>query len=171
LRHAAERELPDDPVAIRHALAQAAGALPLPLLHRLVEQIGERERTEAGRWRAEWVTTRAAAHVALADRGSRLALYDVRETLESGEGPLPVEFLAALTAIGDVSCLESIAVAFVRGAPGRAHGDWWQRHLVSTFQAIVARERITRRHRLVRKIERRWKAALRELWAGKAGRT
>src|SRR3990167_8946536 len=45
----------------------------------------------------------------LADRGSRLALYDVRETLETVPGPLPVEFLSALTAVGDVSCLEPIA--------------------------------------------------------------
>ena len=45
--------------------------------------------------RREWMTARAAAHQVLAARGSTVALYDLRETIESGE-PAPVEMLAAL---------------------------------------------------------------------------
>ena len=46
------------------------------------------------------MTARAAAHQVLAARGSTVALYDLRETVESGE-PAPVEMLAALEVIGD----------------------------------------------------------------------
>lgn len=167
LRQAVERRLPDDPVALRRAIAQAPGALSLPLLHQLVERIREREAGEATAVRAEWMTARAAAHVALASRGSRLALYDIRETLEAAPGPLPVEFLSALTAVGDVSCLEPIAAAFDRAAgSGGTRDDWWHRHLASAFRVIVTRERLTRRHQVARKIERRWKGVLTELWPG-----
>jgi HEAT repeat protein len=170
LRQAVERRLPDDPVALRHAIAQAAGPLSLPLLHQLVERIRDREREagEAPAVRAEWMAARAAAHVALASRGSRLALYDIRETLETAAGPLPVEFLSALTAVGDASCLEPIAAAFDRAAAsGGTRDDWWHRHLASAFRVIVARERVTRRHQVARKIDRRWKGVLTELWPGR----
>ena len=115
LRQAVERRLPDDPVALRHAIARASETLSLPLLHQLVERIREREAGETSAVRAEWMTARAAAHFALASRGSRLGLYDIRETLETATEPLPVEFLNALTVVGDVSCLEPIAAAFDRG--------------------------------------------------------
>ena len=168
LRQAVERRLPDDPVALRHATAQASEALSLPLLHQLVERIREREAGETSAVRAEWMAARAAAHVALASRGSRLGLYDIRETLETATEPLPVEFLSALTAVGDVSCLEPIAAAFDRaGGSGRTREDWWHRHLASAFRVIVARERLTRRHHVARKIDRRWKGLLTELWPGR----
>ena len=158
VRQAVERRLPDDPVALRHAIAHAAGILSLPILHQLVERIRDREAGEATAVRAEWMAARAAAHVALANRGSRLALYDIREALETATEPLPVEFLSALTAVGDVSCLEPIAAAFDRaGASGGTRDDWWHRHLASAFRMIVARERLTRRHHVARKIDRRWK--------------
>ena len=54
----------------------------------------------------------------------------MREALETATEPLPVEFLTALTVVGDVSCLEAIAAAFDRaGAPAGAE-DWWHRHLL-----------------------------------------
>jgi hypothetical protein len=136
-----------------------------------VERIRDREREagEAPAVRAEWMAARAAAHVALASRGSRLALYDIRETLETAAGPLPVEFLSALTAVGDASCLEPIAAAFDRAAAsGGTRDDWWHRHLASAFRVIVARERVTRRHQVARKIDRRWKGVLTELWPGRS---
>jgi hypothetical protein len=168
LRQAVERRLPDDPVALRHAITQAAEALSLPLLHQLVVRIRAREAGETAAVRAEWMAARAAAHVALASRGSRLGLYDIRETFETATGPLPVEFLNALTAVGDVSCLESIAAAFDRaGGSGGTREDWWHRHLASAFRVIVARERLTRRHQVARKIDRRWKGVLTELWPGR----
>jgi len=153
---AAEGMLPDDPVALARAIATVAASIPLPILHRLVDRIREHEAAEpAGR--EEWAKARAAAHLALAGRGSRLALYDLRESLDRAAAPLPVEFLAALSQIGDASCLEAIAAAYAQ-APGssRGLGDWWRRHLARAFHTIVKRERLTPRHQLIRKIAKRW---------------
>jgi hypothetical protein len=115
--------------------------------------------------RDQWRLTRAAAHVALAHRGSRLALYDLRESVEASKGPLPVEFLAAISLIGDASCVEAIAAAHAK-----AKDSWWRRHLAEAFSAIVHREKLTRRHAVMRKAERKWKRAVDEMWTGKAGR-
>ena len=100
---------------------------------------------------------RASAHLALAGRGSRLALYDLRESLERAAAPLPVGFLEALLQIGDASCLEAIAAAYVQ-APGSSRGsaDWWRRQLARAFHTIVKREGLTPRHQLIRKIAKRW---------------
>jgi HEAT repeat protein len=163
---AAEGPLPDDPVALGRAVAAAAAAAPLPLLQRLVDRIREREDVEPPQRRAEWARTRAAAHLALADRGSRLALYDLRESFERATAPLPVEFLAALSQIGDASCLEAIAAAYVKtAAPSPGAIDWWRAHLTRAFQTIVKREGLTRRHGVIRKIARRWGDATRGLSA------
>ena len=104
-------------------------------------------RRANGRWRARPPTSRWRS------RGSRLALYDLRETLEAATAPLPVEFLAALTMVGDASCLEPIAGAYANDAKQR---DWWRDHLADAFRAIVAREKLTRRHAAIKKIEKRW---------------
>jgi HEAT repeat protein len=83
---------------------------------------GRRARTRTGRNRSPSDGMDAATrviHLALAQRGSRLVLYDLRESLESTREPLPVEFLAALREIGDVSCLEPLAAAFFSRAERR----------------------------------------------------
>jgi HEAT repeat protein len=163
LGDAAERELPDDPAAVRDALAHAGDAVALSRLHGIIEQVREREAAEAGAIRrGEWMRARAAAHVALANRGSRLAVYDLRESLESADAPLPVEFLAALALVGDRSCLEPIAAAYAHARDGHA---WWRQHLADAFRAIAARERITRRNAVMKKVEKRWgKETLSALW-------
>jgi hypothetical protein len=158
---AAEGDLPDDPVALGRAISEAARSIALPLLHRVIERIREQEAREPPGHRLEWTNARAAAHLALANRGSRLALYDVRESLERATGPLPVEFLAALSLIGDAGCLEAVAAAYAKsGGSNRAQTDWWRQHLASAFQTIVKRERLTRRHALMKKILKRWPAIL-----------
>jgi HEAT repeat protein len=164
LRAASEGSLPDDPGALRHTIAETGPSLPLPGLHRLLERVREREASEPDAQRVGWTQVRAAVHVALAQRGSRLALYDLRESLESAAAPLPVEFLAALSLVGDVSCLEAIAAAYAK-SPGQdpSRRDWWREHLVGSFQAIVKREGVTRRHAAMKRIIRRWPAAAREL--------
>ena len=81
-----------DPVALRHALLQEGRTLPLTTLHRFIQRLGEREAGEPASRRPEWMAARAAAHAALATRGSRIALYDLRETLEAATEPLPVDF-------------------------------------------------------------------------------
>ena len=81
-------------------------------------------------------------------------MYDLRESIESAKAPLPVEFLAALSLVGDASCLEAIA-----GAHAGAGDAWWRDHLADAFRAIVARERLTRRQAAIaKKIEKRWPA-------------
>jgi HEAT repeat protein len=165
LTRAAQAGLPNDPDALRHAIVRAGDVIALPLLLRVVERVRDREALEPPAQRPRWTTTRAAAHVALANRGSRLALYDLRESIEAATAPLPVEFLTALSIIGDASCLEAIG-----SAHARSRDAWWRTHLAGAFRTIVGRERITRRHAVVKRIEKRWKSTLDELWAGKPGR-
>jgi HEAT repeat protein len=147
-------------IALRRALADAGEAVPLPVLLRVIERIREREAVEPAARRDEWTMARAAAHVALASRGSRLALYDLRESLEAATRPLPVEFLAALSMAGDASCLEPIA-----GAHAHAKNGWWRDRLADAFRAIVAREKLTRRHAAIKKIEKKWKGVVEQLWS------
>ncbi len=168
LEHAAAGTLPEHPDALRQWLDAAGADAPLPTLHGLVQRVRDRERetTDALR-RREWMTARAAAHQVLAARGSTVALYDLREAIESGE-PAPVEMLAALGAIGDRSCLEPIAAAYARASdeaagPARPHdrgaADWWRTHLATVFRAIVAREKLNERHALTKRIRARWPEA------------
>jgi HEAT repeat protein len=183
LTRAADRGLPQDPDELVEALTRAGAGLPLPLLLRVIERVREREAAEPAARRAEWTRVRGRVHVALAARGSRIALYDLRESLEAAATTslsLPVEFLAALSTAGDASCLEAVAAAYARSrpstsSPGRkGAGDpgdnvWWRDHLADAFKTIVQRERLTRRHAVVKKIEKRWGNALEQLWAGGAG--
>lgn len=149
---ASERALPDDPAPLGEAIATTAGSIALTALHRLIERVREREAAEAREVRrAEWARVRGAAHAALAARGSRVALYDLRESIAASSTPLPVEFLAALADVGDATCLEPIAAAYAR-----SRDEWWRRHLADAFRAIVARERLTRRHAVMKRIERKW---------------
>jgi hypothetical protein len=165
VRQATTGSLPDEPEALRQALNHPTANHTLQEVKRLVEAVRERERGAPTAQRAEWMMVRAAAHVLLARRGSRIALYDLRETLETTVTPLPVEFVTALVEGGDASCLESIAAAYVR-VPTAAHAsaDWWHRQLVDAFGAIVAREVLTKRHASVRRLDKRWPGILRDLW-------
>ena len=162
---AAEAGLPDDAGALRHALSRSGGAVALPVLLKVVERAREREASEPAATREDWRLARAAAHVALAHRGSRLALYDLRESLDAATAPLPVEFLTALSLIGDASCLEAIA-----SAHAKAKDAWWRHHLADAFDAIVKREKLTRRHAVIKKIEKRSPETLREVWPGGSSR-
>jgi HEAT repeat protein len=162
---AAHGELPDA-ATIRRAIADSDRSVSLVLLHRVLERIREREMNETPHRRREWMTARAAVHLALANRGSRLGLYDLRESLESAKQPLPVEFLSALSLVGDASCLEAIATAYA-AADGPAT-DWWTRHLAAVFREIAKRERVTPRHAVVKRIAKRWGDAAKRLQAGDA---
>lgn len=155
-RVAADEDLhSDDPAAVRASLARLGPHAALTTLHRLLERIRDREARDLKR-RAEWITTRGAVHAALARRGSRLALYDLRESLESATGPLPVEFLAAAADVGDASCLEAVAAAWTRAtSAGLGERDWWPTHLAETFRVIARREHLSPRHAVMKKIAKR----------------
>ena len=148
---AADRELPADPGQLRRAVVSAGGEVPLTVLLRIVERVRERENGLAPAQRARWSAVRAAAHVALANRASRLGLYDLRESLEALREKLPVEFLTALMLVGDASCLPGMASAHARS------GDaWFRERLADVFRVVVKRERLTRRHAVMKKIHQRW---------------
>ncbi len=172
LESAASATLPDDPDAMRQWLAAAGAQAPLPTLHRIVQRVREREKATADpAQRGSWMTVRAVAHQVLAERGSTVALYDLRETIESGE-PAAVEMLAALQVIGDRTCLEPVAAAYSRlmtppgtrpPQTGRAPSEWWRDHLEVAFRAIAAREKVTERHAVTRRVRSRWPDAARVL--------
>jgi HEAT repeat protein len=165
LDEAIGRGLPDDPAALRTAIASEGHAVPLTALHQIVERVREREDVETGAARDKWTAVRAAAHLALAKRHSRLALYDLREALEKSTRPLPVDALAALSLIGDASCVEAIAASYAR-----TNDEWWRDRLRDTFRAIVEREGLTRRSAAVKRVERKRKGALDLLWTAEGTR-
>jgi HEAT repeat protein len=151
LEDAAVGTLPSDAAVLKSAIARSAADVPLSTLRQVIEHVRVHEGSEPAERRTSWMATRAAAHLALAHRGSRLALYDLRETIESARERIPVEFFAAVAEIGDATCLEPVAHAYAR-----AKDDWSRRHLADAFRAIVSREKLTTRHAAVKKVEKRW---------------
>jgi hypothetical protein len=155
--------LPATADSLKNLTAAHQGAARLTELQRLVDHVRARERSESDAGvRAEWRAVRGLLHQALASRGSRLALYDLRDSL-SDHGRLPVTFLAALEEIGDASCIEPLADAY--DASSRSADLWWRGHLGGAFRAIVRREGLTRRHLVVKRALARWPEATADLMA------
>jgi len=144
--------------------AQGASA-PLASLRRFVDFLRVQEAAEPDAVRrAEWTVARGGLHQALAARGSRVALYDLRETIELADGPLPGAFLAAVSAIGDATCLEGLAASYVRARERSPEGqDWWRERVRESFHDIARRKRLSARHPAIRKIAARWPGAVEEL--------
>jgi hypothetical protein len=154
LGDALDGHLPDDPAPLRDAIAAQGPNAPLTALQKLIDAIRTRERAAgAGASRAAWQQARGAAHHALALRGSRVALYDLRETVETAEAPLPPSFISALRVLGDASCVEPLAAALARAPEADL---WWRHQLASALRAIAKRERITRRHAAMKRALARW---------------
>ncbi len=148
-----------EPGELRAMLAAEGGTAPLTALRKLLDLIREREAAESSaQRRTDWQAARAAVHQALAARRSRLGVYDLRETLAAVPGPLPVGFVAALETVGDASCLDEIAAAYLRAQ--RARDAWWTEHLARAFRLIVARERLTRRSAVLKRIASKWPRAV-----------
>src|SRR5262245_39307644 len=103
--------LPETPDALREAINRRGASAPLNNLRRLIDTVRSREAEDRAN-AAAWLAVRGTLHQALAIRGSRVALYDLRETIEARPGSLPMTFLTALHVVGDVSCLEPIAAAW-----------------------------------------------------------
>lgn len=162
LEEAADGWLPREPETVLHLVARAAGDAPLSTLHRLIEKIRSREEEGRAGRRRDWGAVRAALHLALARRGSKVALYDLRETFERAKEPLPADYLSALGLIGDPTALEPLAVAFV-AARGMADADQWRRDVGQVFRTIVAREGLTRRHGPIRRVRARYREEIAEL--------
>jgi hypothetical protein len=158
---AIEGRLPPSPDQLKAAVQTFAVTAPLTDLQRLVDRIRTREgREKDASVRREWRVVRGAVHQALAARGSRLALYDVRDSLLDPD-QLPVGFLAAVEEIGDATCIEPLAAAYE--ASSRSGDIWWRDHVANAFRAIVRREGLTRRHVVVKRALARWPEATADL--------
>jgi hypothetical protein len=143
----------DDPLAVREWVAAHGGRAALSTLHDLVVRCREREKAEpSARLRQEWLVARGTAHVALAQRRSRVALYDLRESLDIATTPLPLDFLTAVTTIGDASCLEPMARAW----EAATNETWWRDRLAGAAAEIVARERIGARSAVLKRVRTKW---------------
>jgi hypothetical protein len=150
--------LPADPDAVLAALGRAGADAPLSTLHSVLKAVRERE-AGAGRRGADWLAVRGAIHLVLAKRDSRVALYDVREALESGEHhPLPADFLSALELIGDGTCAEPLARAWMRSAAvtRRDRSGAWRDRLREVFREVLRRERPAARRKIVGRLQQRW---------------
>jgi hypothetical protein len=146
---------PADPRFLRELVPAGSADAPLPTLHRLVEVARDRESSSPSADRDAWLSVRGAVHLALARRGSRVAVYDLREAIARAAVPLPEGFAEAAGLVGDGACLESIAELLVRHpADADTRMREWQSGLVRAGRQIVERERLTRRHALIKKIVR-----------------
>lgn len=154
---AASGTLPADAELLRQALS-APVEFPLPDLHRVVQHLVAAERAHP-EMASGWRMARAAAHQALAGRHSRLAVYDLRETIVKLGAATPVGFLSALHAVGDTASLDAIVDAWSASDDG-----WFKGQLSGAFAAIVQREGLTRRHGAIRKLSHRAPAMVQALW-------
>ncbi len=157
LADAIDGRLPSNPGALREALATRGHGVALGSLQRVIDAIRAREQSvKKGAERIAWQQVRGTAHHILALKGSRIALYDLRETVETTTSSLPPSFLSAMRAVGDASCLEALAAALAR-AP--EHDLWWRHQLASALRGIARRERITKRHASMKRALARWPQA------------
>jgi hypothetical protein len=143
----------DDPIGAREWLAGHHG-VPLSELHDFIVHAREAEKQESSaRRRQDWLVTRGAAHAVLAQRGSRVALYDLRETFDAAGGALPLDFLVAAAAIGDATCLEPMARAWEAAPAGET---WWRDRVADVAADIMHRTRLSGRSNVVKRIRARW---------------
>jgi hypothetical protein len=162
-REAVGGRLPGSPARLKQGLATRRSTARLTDLQHLVDHVRAREQRESvAERREEWRALRGALHQALAARNSRLALYDLRDSLLDPDR-LPVAFLAALEEIGDGTCLETLAAAYEESS--RSGDAWWREHVAAAFRAIVLREGLTRRHAAVKRTMARWPEAAAALMA------
>ena len=158
---ALEGQLPVSPESLKDAVTAHRTTARLTELQRLVDRIRAHERKEADPVRRErWRVVRGAVHQGLAARNSRLALYDLRDSLLETDR-LPVAFLSAIEEIGDASCVEALAAAY--DASSRSGDVWWREHIAVAFRAIVRREALTRRHSAIKRAMTRWPDATADL--------
>ena len=154
-KDAIDGRLPDNPDLMREAVSAHAATAPLGSLQKLIDRIRHVESDASRKSRRDdWRVVRGAIHQALALRGSRVAMYDLRESFAQGDSKLPASFVAAVQAVGDSSCLEPLAATMSRSAS--LSDERWQHQVTTAFRAIAKREKITRRHAVMRRISARW---------------
>jgi hypothetical protein len=158
-KDATEGNLGDDPAQLREALATRSASAALGVLQKMVDAVRLREAAITSEAQQQsWRALRGALHQALALRGSNVAVYDLRESFEAAAVALPASFLTAVHVVGDDSCLAPIAAAYSNVADER-----WRQQLVTAFGAIAAREKVTARSPVLKRIATRWPDAAKAL--------
>ena len=159
-KDAVEGRLPDTPDELREALATRGASAPAQHASRtMIDAVPVKER-EAGDDGA--TATSGARCEGPCTRRSPCAAAGWRSTtcgraLEDAAARLPTSFLAALHVLGDASCLEPLAAAWGAAEPDTtADGLRWRQQLAAAFQAIAQREKITKRHAVMKTIAARW---------------
>jgi hypothetical protein len=147
--------------AVARATADLAvrGAPAIPVLRQALERLGSPGRADAPSLRA-----RAAIHGALAALDSRVALYDLRETLATRPLAVMPALLRSAGRIGDGSLVPLLARAVAeKAAPLEACAE--------ALAAIVAREKLRRTSAACRSVAASDREAFLLLWeAAKAAR-
>jgi hypothetical protein len=142
----------DNPAVAREWVEAHGERATLARLHDAIKAFRESEgRADTSRERAEWLRARAVAHRMLAARGSRLALYDARETLAMARAPLPPGILEAIEQVGDATCLEPLAKAW-----SAAREATWRAQLSAAARRIVTRSKLGGRSAVVKGIRANW---------------
>ena len=152
--------LPDAPDILRDLVTARAPKTPLNTLRKMIDATRTKERDAEASQKDGWLALRGSLHQALALRGSRVAVYDLRETIERQETTkdvdarrVPASFIAALQVLGDRSCLEPIAALWGRSIGVDAH---LRHQLASAFHEIAKREKVTKRDALMKRIAAKW---------------
>jgi hypothetical protein len=150
-----DERLPSAPDALADAITAEGERAPITALRRMVDLTRSREKAGDAAEREAWRSTRGLLHEALAKRGSVIALYDLRETLELVDQSVSAHFLTAAMAVADASCLDAIAARWVH-----AGGDVWLRdQLERIFHAIINRERLRRSSPILARLLKRHPSA------------
>lgn len=143
----------DEPAIVQEWLSTHRDAT-LSQLHDVIVRIREIEAKEPGATRRRlWATARGAVHAVLAQRDSRIALYDLRETFDAADGPLPADFVTAATTIGDAACVEPLARAWSAASTSEVI---WRKRLSDAAAALVKRHRLTGRGAIVKRVRTKW---------------
>lgn len=136
-------------------LVKEGGPAAIATLHGLLARLPRAdEKAAQGRDTAAF---RGEIHRALATLGSRIALYDLRESLAVRPSPAPSPLLAAAATVGDKSLVPALA-ALATDAPAL------QAACVAALTAIVGRERLRRTSASVRAVRPSDHAILDRLW-------
>ena len=108
LAGAVEGRLPADAEMVRRALAQAGDTLSLTDVLALIERIREHEKTQPLAARRHYGRCRAHRRISCWRAGSQSRCTTSGKRWSARRSRSPLEFLAALNALGDVSCVEAI---------------------------------------------------------------
>ena len=126
-------------------LIEVIGALgEKSLIYRLkdlIDRLAEQPRGETGF--DPCLRVRAKAHVELARIGSRVAIADLREALNSGNGPTDFDMLSAVAKIGKRDELPLLLRAW------RREDEFTRRKIADAVRSIMKRERIRRNARIL----------------------